>query len=49
MLSARISRLKKLLLSSPYEVCIERAKYYTEAYQANENAPIIIKRLEHQL
>jgi len=44
MLEPRIARLKEQLLTSPYEVCIERAKFYTEAYKQHEQEPIIIKR-----
>lgn len=42
--SKRTEKLKKLLLSSPYEICIERAKFFTEAYKNNENEPEIIKK-----
>lgn len=44
MLSQRIENLKASLLSSPYEICIERAKFYTEAYKRFKDDPVIIKR-----
>ena len=28
--------LKKKIIEAPYEICIERAKYYTESYQETE-------------
>lgn len=40
----RTARLKENLLSSPYEICIERMKYFTEAHRQNPNAPEIIRR-----
>lgn len=40
----RTLRLKENLLSSPYEICIERIKYFTEAYRDNPQDPPIIKR-----
>ena len=40
----RTLRLKNALLSSRYEICIERMKYFTEAYRDNPQDPPIIKR-----
>lgn len=40
----RTLRLKNDLLSSRYEICIERMKYFTEAYRNNPLDPPIIKR-----
>ena len=40
----RTLRLKNNLLSSRYEICIERMKYFTEAYRNNPQDPPIIKR-----
>ena len=40
----RTLRLKNDLLSSRYEICIERMKYFTEAYRNNPQDPPIIKR-----
>lgn len=48
----RTIRLKNNLLSSKYEICIERMKFFTEAYQNNPQDPPIIKRakaLSHTL
>ncbi|MHA2131116.1 MAG: pyruvate formate lyase family protein, partial [Promethearchaeota archaeon] len=39
----RISRLKNNLLSSKYELCIERIKFFTEIYKEFPNDPEIIK------
>ena len=40
----RTLRLKKNLLSSKYELCIERMKYFTEIYKEYPNDPEIIKK-----
>jgi pyruvate formate-lyase/glycerol dehydratase family glycyl radical enzyme len=40
----RTLRLKNDLLSSKYEICIERMKFFTEAYRNNPQDPPIIKR-----
>jgi len=40
----RTSRLKNNLLTSNYELCIERIKYFTEIYRKFPNDPEIIKR-----
>jgi formate C-acetyltransferase len=42
--SKRTIRLKNNLLSSKYEICIERMKFFTEAYQSNAGDSPIIKR-----
>ncbi len=40
---SRIERIKEKLLSSPYEVCIERARLYTKSYQETEGQPPAIR------
>ena len=40
---SRIERMKEKLLSSPYEVCIERARLYTKSYQETEGQPPAIR------
>ena len=40
----RTSKLKNNLLSSRYELCIERMRYFTEIYKKYPNEPEIIKR-----
>ncbi len=40
----RTIRLKRNLLSSRYEICIERMKFFTEAYQKYSDDPETIKR-----
>ncbi len=42
--SERINRLKEDLLSSKYELCIERMKFFTEIYKRNPNDSEVIKR-----
>jgi len=42
--SKRTVRLKNNLLSSKYEICLERMKFFTEAYQNNPGDTQIIKR-----
>jgi pyruvate formate-lyase/glycerol dehydratase family glycyl radical enzyme len=42
--SERISKLKGKLLSSKYELCTERMRYYTEIYKEFPNDPENIKR-----
>jgi len=42
--SERITRLKEELLSSRYELCIERMKFFTEIYKRNPNESEVIKR-----
>jgi pyruvate formate-lyase/glycerol dehydratase family glycyl radical enzyme len=41
--SARITRLRERLLSSTYEVDIERARYYTKTWKQMESAPPAIR------
>jgi len=40
----RIAHLREKVLSSKPTVCTERARFYTEVYQENEDQPVIIKR-----
>ena len=40
---SRTERIKEKLLSSPYEVCIERARLYTESYKKTEEEPPAIR------
>ncbi|MFX0174934.1 MAG: pyruvate formate lyase family protein [Candidatus Hodarchaeota archaeon] len=40
----RIFRLKQNLITSKYEICIERMKFFTEIYKKYPNDPEIIKR-----
>lgn len=42
--SGRTQRLKNNLLSSKYELCIERMRYFTEIYKKYPDEPEIIKR-----
>ncbi|KKM68041.1 hypothetical protein LCGC14_1464860, partial [marine sediment metagenome] len=42
--SGRTLKLKRNLLSSRYELCIERMKFFTEIYKKYSNDPEIIKR-----
>ncbi|OCL26966.1 glycyl radical enzyme [Orenia metallireducens] len=42
--SPRVEKLRESVLSKVPGVCIERARYITEAYQENEAAPIYLKR-----
>ncbi len=42
--SKRTIRLKDNLLSSRYEICIERMKFFTEVFQRHPDDPEIIKR-----
>ena len=42
--SERIKKLRESVLSQTPMVCIERARYITEAYKENEAQPIYIKR-----
>ncbi|MCK4383936.1 MAG: hypothetical protein KAW66_11625, partial [Candidatus Lokiarchaeota archaeon] len=42
--SGRTSKLKDNLLSSKYELCIERMRYFTEIYKKYPDDPEIIKR-----
>ncbi len=54
-LDERIARMKRKLLTSPYEICMARAYYFTEAYKETEgmdpairNALALKKTLENQ-
>jgi formate C-acetyltransferase len=40
----RTLRLKNVLLTSPYELCIERIKFFTEIYKKNKDDSEILKR-----
>ena len=42
--SERVKALRESVLSQTPSVCIERARYVTEAYKEYENAPVYIKR-----
>jgi formate C-acetyltransferase len=42
--SERISRLREKVMGTRPSVCTERARFYTEAYQENEDQPVIIRR-----
>ena len=33
---SRTERLRRLILDAPYEICVERARYYTESYRQSE-------------
>jgi formate C-acetyltransferase len=35
-LTSRTQRLRKKILDAPYEICVERARYYTESYKQTE-------------
>jgi len=34
---------KDRMLTAPYEICIERARYYTESYRRTEGEPPAIR------
>ncbi|HEA71022.1 MAG TPA: hypothetical protein ENH98_03745, partial [archaeon] len=40
----RTLKLKKNLLSSKYELCVERIRYFTEIYKKFPDDPEVIKR-----
>jgi len=44
VLTDRIQSLRERVLNAPSTICLERARYYTEAYKENEDKPVIIKR-----
>ncbi|TFF90814.1 MAG: hypothetical protein EU548_01155 [Promethearchaeota archaeon] len=44
--SDRILKLKNNLLSSRYELCIERVKFFTKIYKEYPDDPEIIKRVK---
>jgi pyruvate formate-lyase/glycerol dehydratase family glycyl radical enzyme len=43
-LSARIHRLREMVLNTKPSVCTERARFYTEVYRQHEEKPVIIRR-----
>jgi formate C-acetyltransferase len=43
-ITERIAHLREKVLSTKPTVCTERARFYTEVYQGNEDQPVIIKR-----
>lgn len=40
----RSKRLKSLFLTQPREICVERARYYTESQKATEREPAVIRQ-----
>ncbi len=42
--SSRVKRLREQIFASPPKICIERARFVTEAYKASEDKPEIIRR-----
>jgi len=42
--TARVGRLRQEVLGTPWEVCIERARWYTEVYAKNAEQPIEVIR-----
>jgi len=42
--SERINNLKNNMLSSKYELCIERMRFFTEIYKQYPDDPEVIKR-----
>ncbi|MHA1265290.1 MAG: glycyl radical protein [Candidatus Helarchaeota archaeon] len=48
----RIEQYRQLIYDAPYEICVERARYYTESYKATEGLHPVIraaKALENTL
>jgi formate C-acetyltransferase len=43
-MTERIQHYRERILSTRPTLCIERAKYYTEAYRRHEDKPVILKR-----
>ena len=43
-ITERILVLREKVLNTKPSVCTERAKFYTQIYQENEDKPVIIKR-----
>jgi formate C-acetyltransferase len=43
-ISERIAKLKSNVLAAIPTICTERARFYTEVYQAFESSPVILKR-----
>lgn len=42
--NARVGRLRQEVLTTPWEICIERARCYTEVYAENADQPIEVTR-----
>ncbi|NHI93998.1 MAG: hypothetical protein EAX96_16030 [Candidatus Lokiarchaeota archaeon] len=40
----RTEKLKNQLLSIPYEICLDRARFFTQIYQEHQSKPEIIKK-----
>jgi formate C-acetyltransferase len=40
----RVQSLRERILAACSTICLERARFYTEAFSANEDKPIVIKR-----
>ncbi len=40
----RVRKLRREVLSTPWEICIERARCYTDVYQSSPEQPIEVKR-----
>ena len=45
----RTTKLKENLLSSKYELCVERMRFFTEIYKKYPDKPEIIKRAKCQI
>jgi pyruvate formate-lyase/glycerol dehydratase family glycyl radical enzyme len=43
-MSARVRALRENLLDTMPSVCVERARYFTEAYRKHENDPMVLRR-----
>ena len=43
-ITARIAKLKEMVIAARSEICTERAKYYTQIYSEYEDSPVILKR-----
>jgi len=41
---SRVNRLKKRFLTQRREICVERAKYYTESHKSTEGEPAVIRQ-----
>ncbi len=41
--TSRTQRLKRMILDAPYEICIERARYFTEGWRMNHDKPPAIR------
>ena len=40
----RVHTLREGVLNARYTICLERARFYTEAYRQNEDKPVLIRR-----